>query len=480
MTATYGGKASPADLDGLPLLEPTEAEVSALTRRYVQAVAAEHGLDLTEPPYHRTPKASLPSLLDERDREAEADFWYPEDRGDAVLSPLGDVEYVEDFIRPARIVVVAAEEGAGKSYAIDSELGIRVAVAGGSFAGTWPVIRTGPVLVMSEMHSDDDYHREDDILGALDLDRSAIRGRYFRLPLLTAAGGPPALTVPEWRTWIVTWLRERGALLLVVDTATGATQVDPWGQAIQRVYADLRAMLEAYSDLAIVLVLHLKKPNGRGDRRLSDVLGEWGRWCDVVLMLESDGPTRTKLSTYKRIRQPRHLVATKSDGLLIDPVDLDEERGPKVAPDAVLAMIAANPGKTFAELAAMLGVSKATAIRYVKDLGDRVRIGETLAESPRGRRKAGAVFLSDTELPPQTTSRTGDAVSEAVSNADSTGLPPHHLTTYIGEVVNGEAVTAPEDEGPGDGPTTRSVRGMSVSEEMGMIFGKDLDAEPDA
>ena len=214
VTATYGGRATPADLDRLPPVEePTEAEVSALTRRYVEAVAAEHGIDLSEPPYHRAPKASLPSLLDDRDREAEANFWYPEDRGDAVLSPLGDVEYVEDFIRPGRIVVVAAEEGAGKSYAIDSELGIRVAVAGGSFAGTWPVLRTGPVLVMSEMHSDDDYHREDDILGALELDRAAIRGRYYRLPLLTAAGGPPALTVPEWRTWIVTWLRDHGALL---------------------------------------------------------------------------------------------------------------------------------------------------------------------------------------------------------------------------------------------------------------------------
>jgi hypothetical protein len=81
-----------------------------------------------------------------------APFPEPEDRGTATLSALGGVEYVDDLIRPGRIVVVAAEEGAGKSYAIGGELAVRVAVAGGSFAGTWPVLRTGPVLYMSEMH----------------------------------------------------------------------------------------------------------------------------------------------------------------------------------------------------------------------------------------------------------------------------------------------------------------------------------------
>ncbi len=38
----------------------------------------------------------------------------PEDRGTATLSDLGDVEYVEDLIRPGRIVVWAAEEVRGQ------------------------------------------------------------------------------------------------------------------------------------------------------------------------------------------------------------------------------------------------------------------------------------------------------------------------------------------------------------------------------
>jgi hypothetical protein len=138
---------------------------------------------------------------------AQANAWpLPEDRGVAVLSDLGHTEYVEDLVRPGRIIVWAAEEGSGKSFAVDGELAIRIAVAGGSFAGTWPVAQTGPVLVLSEMHSDDDFLREQTVLASLGLERGALTDRYYRLPLMTAAGGKPALTVPEWRTWITDWL----------------------------------------------------------------------------------------------------------------------------------------------------------------------------------------------------------------------------------------------------------------------------------
>jgi hypothetical protein len=35
--------------------------------------------------------------------------------------------------------------------------------------------------------------------------------------------------------------------------------VDPWGPDIQAIFRGLRAMQEVYPDLAIVLVVHLKK-----------------------------------------------------------------------------------------------------------------------------------------------------------------------------------------------------------------------------
>lgn len=306
---------------------------------------------------------------DQNTPEPEPSWIEPEDRGQAVLSETGSIEYVEDLgIRPGRIVVWAAEEGSGKSYAVDDELGIRIAVAGGSFAGTWPVLQTGPFVYLSEMHTDDDYEREEITLQSLGLSRSDLTGRFYRLPLLTAAGGPPVLSVPEWRTRMVEWMRARGALVLTFDTATGASEVKPWGSEILQVYRDLRMMLAAYPAMAIILIVHCKKPDGRGERRISDVIGEWGRWCDVVVMQENDGTSRVKLSTHKRVRKLRRIVATKSDGLLIEPKDITSGSEAKVAPDKVLAAITHEPGLSTTRLGKVLGVSTPTASGYVKTL----------------------------------------------------------------------------------------------------------------
>jgi hypothetical protein len=352
----------------------------------------------------------------------------PEDRGTATLSELGDVQYVEDLVRPGRIIVWAAEEGSGKSYAVDDELAIRVAVAGGSFAGTWPVLRTGPVLVLSEMHPDDDYQREATVLASLGLERSALLGRYYRLPLMTAAGGRPVLMVPEWREWITAWLRHGEALLLVVDTATNATQVDPWGVAIQSVYRDLRGMLAAYPALAVVLVVHCRKPSGRGGRNLSDVLGEWGRWCDVVVLQENDGASlaRTKISVRKRVSHERRIVATKAGGLLVDPHDFVAE-GPKVGLDTVVDVIAGAPGLTIKDLAKALKVAPSTAATYAQEAERGGRI-ERRRSGPKGQFRLYRVATDpDGAGPSDPPSASGDGVGsfpDATTGSDRASFRP--------------------------------------------------------
>lgn len=289
----------------------------------------------------------------------------PENRGKAVLSDQGNVEYVEDLVKPGRIVVWAAEEGSGKSFTVDGELAIRMVKAGGSLAGTWPMVGNHPVLVLSEMHTDDDYEREDIVLKALDLDRTALDGMYWRLPLMTAAHGQPCLQVPEWCSWCTDWCRANGVKVFIVDTATGATDVNPWGHEMQSVYRQLRLMLDAYPELAIILIVHCKKPQGdaHGERRITDVIGEWGRWCDVIVLQERENLTSVKLTSFKRVRHMRKIIATQKDGLLIDPITLDGTT--KVAPTRVLMTITENPGITFTELADLLGVSKRTVTKYI-------------------------------------------------------------------------------------------------------------------
>jgi hypothetical protein len=348
----------------------------------------------------------------------------PEDRGLARLSALGEVWYVDGLLRPGRIVVVAAEEGTGKSYAISGELGIRLAAAGGSFAGTWPVLVNGPVLVLSEMHRDDDFERESTITRSLGLERESLKGSYFRLDLMTAAGDKPALMVDEWRDWITGWLRKREAVLLVVDTATGATQIKPWGEEIQAVYRSLRRMLEAVPALAVVLVLHMRKPTGKGDRRLSDVMGEWGRWCDVVVLMENEGSNldHVRITVRKRVPRERRIVATKTGGLLVDAKDI-AMAGPKVPGEKVLAAVQANPGLTMAELATAIGVSKDTAARYVKALPTELETIKGTARSGPG----AAVRVHLIAASPQINAQARASMGAATGGQGS----PHAARTYI-------------------------------------------------
>jgi hypothetical protein len=297
--------------------------------------------------------------------QVERSFPEPEDRGTATLSALGEVAYTEDLLRPGRIVVWAGEEGSGKSYTVSGELAIRTAAAAGTLA-VWPVLQTGAVLVLSEMHADDDYDREAMVLASLGLERAALAGRYYRLSLMTAAGGMPALDDDAWRAWVVEWMRERRVLLLIFDTATAATRTDPWGEEIRALFRSLRLMLAAYPELAIVLTVHLKKPQGKGERRISDVLGEWGRWCDVLVLQENVGNslTQARLTIRKRVRSERRIVATKAGGLLVDATDADAPSGPKVPIEDVVAAISAAPGLSLAGLGAVLDVSKSTAGNY--------------------------------------------------------------------------------------------------------------------
>jgi hypothetical protein len=358
-------------------------------------VGTERALDLARDVHERAAieagdKAAIRAVLVRADAEAgpraQHRFPEPEDRSLATLSALGDTEYVADLIRPGRIVVWAGEEGSGKSFTVSGELAIRVATAGGSLAGTWDVLRTGPVLVVSEMHPDDDYVREQTVLDSLGLHRDALAGRYYRLNLMTAAGGEPALDVDAWRRWVTGWLSEHQAPLLVIDTATSATRVDPWGEDIRAVFRNLRMMLDAHPGLAIVLTVHLKKPQGHGQRRISDVIGEWGRWCDVLVLQENDGTslTRARLTSRKRVRHQRRIIATRAAGLLVNPIDADTPGGQKVPLEDVVAAIAANPGLAVADLATAIGVSASTGADYAR-MAESAGLIERRKEGPRGR-----------------------------------------------------------------------------------------------
>jgi hypothetical protein len=350
-----------------------------------------------------TPPISLTARRALRAKEAAAapekpNPWRtPEDRSEAALSPDGGREIVDDLIKAGRIHLVAAEEGTGKTFAIQGELGIRLAIAGGKWAETFAITETGPVLVISEMHSDEDFLRESMILESLGLARGSLAGRYFRQNL-----DDPILDNPEWIASMTAWANETDAIALIVDTATMATDIDPWGPDFRTVMRALQAASRECPKLAIILVVHLKKPQGgRGDakRHLSDVMGEWGRYNDITILLQGDGADHIRVSTHKRVRTPRHLRLRKVNGLLVEPQDLNGKQEPKVSGEGTLAAITDNPGLNLHQLAAAIGVTRPTAKNYV----DRL-IANGQARTEDGPNHATLVF-------PATPGDTGDQYS---------------------------------------------------------------------
>lgn len=311
----------------------------------------------------------------------------PEDRSTAAPSKYNEVQYVNDLIRPGRLVTVAAEEGTGKSFAFQGELALRLAVAGGDFAETWAVEKKGPVLVVSEMHSDDDYDREEMIMRSLGITRDELAGRYFRQDLNTAALGDQVLDSKQWHDNFIPWAREKGLIALFIDPATSATDADPWGKDLRAVFRGLRHIQSELPALCIVLVVHCKKPTGRGaansTRGLDAVMGEYGRINDVTIMMQADGASldTVVMTVRKRVKNQRRLRFTKKDGLLVDPQSIDDAPAPKVDLPTVRDMIIENPGMNYGELGKALGVATNTAKGYVDTLLSKGQV--TIEDGPR-------------------------------------------------------------------------------------------------
>lgn len=311
----------------------------------------------------------------------------PEDRSQAVLSDWGDVEYVEDIGRPGRIIVVAAEEGTGKSYAFQGELGLRLAAAGGHWAETYEVLSNGPVLVVSEMPADEDFQREEQIMASLGITRAQLAGRYFRQDLNTAAMGHQILDSEQWRNNFLRWAEEHKPIALIIDPTTSATDADAWGKELRSMFRQLRLIQKAQPQLLIILVVHMKKPQGKGNanqmRQIDAVMGEYGRLNDVTIMMQNDGNSLDTviLSVRKRVKNQRRIRLTKRGGLLVDPQPIDNAPQPKVGLDHVHDIIREHPGITLMDLATKLEVAKRTASGYVDQLVARGDI--TTDKGPR-------------------------------------------------------------------------------------------------
>jgi hypothetical protein len=112
-----------------------------------------------------TEPASLPDLADVATIERPATL---------------DDELVEGFMRPGKLILIAASEGVGKSY-VRKELEIRLALGLGALFGHYAITRAVRVGTVDEENGpDEEYRRDEEMLGRLGLTRDALAGRYRR------------------------------------------------------------------------------------------------------------------------------------------------------------------------------------------------------------------------------------------------------------------------------------------------------------
>ena len=254
-------------------------------------------------------------------------------------------EYVRGFIRPGKLVLIAASEGIGKSYN-RKELEIRLATGTGALFGHYAITRPLRVGTVDEENGpDEEWRRDEEMLAALGLTRADLGGRYRRASFL-------GLNLTDARTQ--DYLRRQVAELDILFIDTGGSTVDEeYGAPLRGAVRFLRTLIREHPTLTIVVLVHMVKPvrDARATpskrRPLSDVMGQWTRQADVVAVLTDLGADRYRWELMKRRGVPRSAgIVDYSGGLATWVADVDDAGEAASTGDTIRVLRAIAAGGT--------------------------------------------------------------------------------------------------------------------------------------
>jgi AAA domain len=312
-----------------------------------------------------------------------------------VKPPWADAHLVRGLLPMGEDLVVAADDGVGKSHFIN-ELAFRVALVGGDAAGMWPIERRAPVCILSEMSDAEDWRRREALQRAFDLTRDELGVLIYRQRMrkTTTSGNPVA--DPCWVEDHIAWLRDTRIGLDIYDTAQGATGIDPWGAEFQSVFERFGQMRDEVPGLSTILAVHLNQGEHARPVNMKRVMGHWTKRAYGVLLMSRVGRTVIEFAPEKNVRLlTDRFRADYATGLLV-PVG-----SPKTAPEAVApptpgekvtkvsrsdqsrAIPVAPDCTSVLDFAKALGVGKSTAEVYIRDL---LALG-AIVEGPPGERR---------------------------------------------------------------------------------------------
>jgi hypothetical protein len=306
-----------------------------------------------------TPDADL-----REDAEGVEDMPWPQPASERQANREDDAWIIDGVLRPGRLLILAAAEGVGKSYA-RLEVAIRCATGSGALFGHYPIPERVRVLTVDvENGAEEEARREDEVLEALELARADL-GDYWTVSL-----GGLSLTDPRDQRYLREAVSRVHPAVLILDT--GSSMVgDEWGTELKDAVRFLRE-LAGESGCAIVVCVHLVKPS-RQQRKtkdapvhgqeLADVMGQWTRSADSVALMSSAGPDRMLWTMRKRVSHSS-LVLEPAGGIfrVVTAVIGDDESAS--TRDRVLRCIATGHA-TAADIATYLRVSERTVWRHI-------------------------------------------------------------------------------------------------------------------
>jgi hypothetical protein len=304
---------------------------------------------------------------------------WPEPRsGINPAAALIDEWRIDGLIRPARLCVIAAAEGVGKSHA-RLEAGIRLATGHGALFGHYRIAMACRVLSIDvENGEEEETRREEEVIARLGLTRAHLAD-YWGVSLeglsLTDAGD---------QAYIREAIERSRPDVVFFDT--GSSMVgDEWGVELKSAIRFLRRLAREYG-CAVVVLVHLVKParpaNGRASRKpaegsqhgtsLADVMGQWTRQADTVALMAPAGAERVLWTVRKRA--PHSQLVLRAEGGTFDVLQIvaGEDLGVGTM-ERVHGCIATGYADA-ASIATYLEVTERTVWRHVAKLRQAGRI----------------------------------------------------------------------------------------------------------
>jgi hypothetical protein len=327
---------------------------------------------------------------------------------------LFDRWHVEGVLRPGRLMVLASQEGVGKSHA-RAELAIRKATGRGALFGHYPLAGHCRVLLVDvENGEDEETRREEEILERLDLDHSELDD-YWRVSLEGLL-----LTDPADQAYIRAEVERFNPGIVIFDT--GSSMVgEEWGKELKLAVRFLRALAREYG-CAVIVVVHLVKPSRQAKHKdapehgteLSDVMGQWTRQADSVALMARTKDDLVVWTMRKRVPRSTLILAPDGGTFHVITAVVGGELGADTRAK-VQAYLAKGVTDT-AAIAQLTGVTRRTVQRHVAKL---VEAGDTVS-SDVAARVAGD---PEREATPRETD-VADSVADQAGDTATLSPPP--------------------------------------------------------